>query len=326
MLTPMDMDIGQAAARLDGIIARTPVRTSRRLDDLTGSQIFLKAENEQRSGAFKFRGALNAMLALPPARLRDGVVTASSGNHGLAVTMAARMLHTTATVVIPRDCPGRKSSAIERAGARTIRYDPVSQDRDTIVARVARREGRAVVPSSDHPAVIAGGGTVALELADQIGMLDVLVVPVGGGGLAAGCAVAVTQSAGRTRVVGVEPESGDDTHRSLAAGRRIQIPLPQTIADGLRHQVPGELTFAINRKLLDRVVLVSDEEIVAAMKFLLDNVGMLAEPSGACALAAVLAGRVPEVCEARAGVVVSGGNIARAEALELMSGRLPGLA
>lgn len=318
------MDVRQAAARLDGAVTRTPVRTSPRLDDLTGSQIFLKAENEQFSGAFKFRGALNAMLAIPPALLRAGVVAASSGNHGLAVAMAARMLHTTAAVIIPQDCPGRKSSAIERTGARIIRYDPASQDRDTIVARVARREGRTVVPSSDHPAVIAGGGTVALELANQVGLLDALVVPVGGGGLAAGCAVALTQSTRRTRIVGVEPQSGDDTRRSLAAGQRIRVPLPQTIADGLRHQVPGELTFAINSRLLDRIVLVSDEEIVAAMKFLLDDAGMLAEPSGACALAAVLAGRVPEVCGARAGVMVSGGNIARAHALDLMSGRMPG--
>jgi threonine dehydratase len=311
-------DVNDAAARLGTAVIRTPVRTSRQLDRRIGYRVFLKAENEQRGGAFKIRGALNAMLALSPAQLQAGVITASSGNHGLAVAMAAKTLHTTALVVIPHDCPVPKCSAIKQNNARIIGYDPICGDRDAIVALEARREGRTVVPSSDHPDVIAGAGTVALELIQDIGAIDVLVVPVGGGGLAAGCATALSYPGGRTRIIAVEPRTGDDTLRSLASGRRVRIPPPQTIADGLRHRIPGELTFTINRRLLDRVVLVSDAEIVAAMKFLREYVGVLAEPSGACALAAVLAGRVPEPPAARAAVVISGGNITESDAHRLM--------
>jgi len=311
-------DVSDAAARLETAVIRTPVHTLRQLDQRMGYSVFLKAENEQHGGAFKIRGALNAMLALSPAQLRAGVVAASSGNHGLAVAMAAKMLHTTALVVIPHDCPDRKRSLIRQSNARIIGYDPISDDRDAIVALAARREGWTVVPSSDHPDVIAGGGTVALELIQDIGVIDVLVVPVGGGGLAAGCAIALSQCPGRTRIIAVEPQTGDDTHRSLAIGRRVRIPPPETIADGLRHRIPGELTFSINRRLLDRVVLVSNAEIVAAMKFLWEYVGVLAEPSGACAFAAVLAGRVPEAPRTRTAVVISGGNITQADALQQM--------
>ncbi|MFI7673256.1 threonine/serine dehydratase [Actinophytocola sp. NPDC049390] len=301
-------DVARAAARIAGQVVRTPALRLPELDAATGAVVVLKTENHQRTGAFKIRGALNKLLTLDPGTLR-GVVAGSSGNHGRAVAALAEEFGLPAVLVLPSDAPATKVAAVLAHGARVVRYDPRAGDRDEIVADIARRDGFAVLASSDDPDVAAGHGTVALELFEQAGALDVLVVPVGGGGLAAGCATVAKARCPWIEVVGVEPAGGDDTARSLAAGRRVTVPTPDTLADGLRHRVPGRFTFAVNRRLLDRVVSVEDGEIAAAMAFLWTRGRLTAEPSGACATAAALAGRL-ETAGRRVGVVVSGGNVA----------------
>ena len=302
-------DVLSAAAHVAGFSTRTRTLVSPSLNQRTGRELFLKAEHEQRSGSFKFRGALNAMLTLTPAQLRMGVVAGSSGNHGHAVALASRLLGATAVIVLPHDAPAVKREAVLALGGRVVRYDRMHELRDEVVERIARDDGQVVIPSSDSVAVIAGAGTVAVELLEDSMPLDMLVVPVGGGGLAAGCAIAVRALSPATRVVGVEPVDGDDTRRSLAAGCRVGVAVPATIADGLRHQMPGRLTFEVNRRLLHAVVLVSDAEIVDAMTALYEAEGTAAEPSGACALAAVLSGRLAAAPRTRVGVVISGGNM-----------------
>jgi threonine dehydratase len=222
------------------------------------------------------------------------------------------MLGTTAVVVLPHDAPTVKRDAVLHEGAQVVAYDPAAEDRDAVVAGIAAVQDRAVISSYDDPAVIGGAATVAVELLQDAGSLDLMLVPVGGGGLAAGCAVAARSLCPGTRVVGVEPVDADDTRRSLAAGRRVCIAPPTTIADGLRHRTPGRLTFAMNRRLLDRVVVVSDAGIRAAMRLLLEAASVTAEPSGACALAAVLSGVIPVAPRSRVAIVVSGGNVAPA--------------
>jgi threonine dehydratase len=301
--------VQRATARLAGLAVRTRTFGSPQLDERAGVRLVLKAENEQRCGSFKLRGALNAMLALTPRQLRRGVVAGSSGNHGYAVALSAQVLGTTAVVVLPRDVPPVKRDAVLLHGGQVVTYDPSTQDRDAVVGQIAAEQTRTIISSYDDAAVIAGAATVAVELLEDAGALDILLVPVGGGGLAAGCALAVRTLCPAAHVVGVEPVGADDTRRSLAAGRRVRIALPNTIADGLRHRIPGRLTFALNRRLLDRILLVSDAEIRTAMHLLLQDERLVAEPSGACALAAVLSGRLPMAPGTRVGVVVSGGNV-----------------
>ncbi len=301
-------DVEKAAARIAGQVVRTPVLRLPELDAATGARVALKAENHQRTGAFKIRGALNKLLVLGPGVLR-GVVAGSSGNHGRAVAVLAEELGLPAVLVLPNDAPAIKVAAVRAHGARVVRYDPHTGDRDEIVADLARREGLAVLPSSDDPEVAAGHGTVALELFEQSGDLDLLVVPVGGGGLAAGCATVAKALCPWLEVVGVEPAGGDDTARSLAEGRRVTVSTPDTLADGLRHRAPGRFTFEVNRRLLDRVVSVDDGAIAAAMGFLWTHGRQRVEPSGACATAAVLGGRL-DTAGRRVGVVLSGGNVA----------------
>lgn len=302
-------DVALAAARLKDIVVRTRSFVSPAICERTGLRVMLKMENEQRSGAFKFRGAVNAMVSLSQRHRRAGVVAGSSGNHGQAVALASRLLDTTALIVLPLDVPAAKRRAVLRLGGEVVTYNRFREERDAVVARIAAETGRLVISSYDDDAVIAGAGTVAVELLHDVGPLDVLFVPVGGGGLAAGCALVGQAMGGTTRVVGVEPVGADDTMRSLRADCRVRIPPPTTIADGLRHQTPGRLTFGLNRRLLDCVVLVGDAEITAAMHLLRDAEDVVAEPSGACALAAVLAGRPLLAPGTRVGVVISGGNI-----------------
>jgi threo-3-hydroxy-L-aspartate ammonia-lyase len=302
-------DVRLATARLTGLVVHTRTFGWPVLGSPAGVRLLLKAENEQRCGAFKIRGALNAMLALTPRQLRQGVVTGSSGNHGHALALAARMLGTTAVVVLPSDAPTVKRDAVLRHGGQIVAYDQFTEDRDAIVAGIAAEQDRVVISSYDSPAVIAGAATVAVEVLEDADPLDFLLVPIGGGGLAAGCAIAARTLCPTARVVGVEPVGADDTRRSLFVGRRVRIAPPTTIADGLRHRIPGRLTFALNRRLLDRVVLVSDEEIRTAMHVLLEDASLTAEPSGACAFAAGLSGRLPAARGARVGIVVSGGNV-----------------
>lgn len=279
----------------------------------------VKCENLQRAGAFKFRGAYNTISQLGAEQLGRGVAAYSSGNHAQAVALAARMLETKAVIVMPDDTPASKLEATAGYGGEIVRYDRYRGDRAAICARLAQQRGLTLVPPYDHPQVIAGQGTAALELIEDSGAPDALAVPVGGGGLLAGTALVAKALDPGIRVVGVEPERGDDTRRSLAAGRRIAIDVPRTIADGQAVEIPGELTFEINRTLVDEVVVVSDAEIVAAMAFLFERMKLVAEPSGASALAALLFGRVRLEHGDRVGVIVSGGNVSGARFGELMT-------
>jgi threonine dehydratase len=314
-------DVRAAAARLEGVVHRTPVVRSRTLDEQVGRSVFLKCENLQRVGAFKFRGASHAALRLPEDVRAAGIVTYSSGNHGQAVALAARRLGTRSVVVMPEDVPASKAAAVAGYGAEIVTYDRYTEDRVAIGEELAKERGMAIIPPYDHPDVIAGQGTVALELLENAGELDALVVPVGGGGLVAGCATIAKALCPAIRVVGVEPEAGDDTKRSLEAGERIRIAVPRTIADGQAAEIPGELTFSINRRLLDAIALVRDVEIVDAMRFAFDRLKLVVEPSGATALAAVLTGRLEEAAPAarRVGVVLSGGNVDTRRFSELVS-------
>ncbi|GAB2678873.1 pyridoxal-phosphate dependent enzyme [Kribbella swartbergensis] len=310
-------DVRSAADRLAGVAHRTPVLTSRTLDERVGAHVFLKAENLQRIGAFKFRGAYNAVSRLSPEQLRYGVAAYSSGNHAQAVALAARIAGTKAVILMPEDAPPTKLAATRGYGAEVVTYDRYTQDRAALAKDVATERGLTLIPPYDDYDVMAGQGTVALELIEETGPLDALLVPVGGGGLMAGCATAATALAPGIRMIGVEPAAGDDHARSLAQGERVVIDVPRTIADGQALSTPGELTFAVNRRLLDSVALVSDDEIVAAMAFAFERLKIVLEPSGASALAAVLAGRVRPLPE-RVGVVLSGGNVGLDRFLELL--------
>ena len=313
-------DVRDAAAQIAGIAHRTPVVHSRTLDALVGAEVYCKCENLQRGGAFKFRGAYNTASRLRPSERERGLAAYSSGNHAQAVALAARLLETTAVIVMPEDAPSSKRDAVLGYGAEVIGYDRYTEDRAAIAEKLAAARGLALIPPYEHPHVIAGQGTAGLELLEEVGELDVLVAPVGGGGLVAGLATIATAMVSGIRVVGVEPEAGDDTKRSLEAGRRISVAPPRTIADGQAVETPGELTFSINQRLLSEVVLVTDDEIRHAMRFAFERLKLVVEPSGASGLAAVLAGRAGGASE-RVGVVLSGGNVDTARFVELMKAR-----
>jgi threonine dehydratase len=299
-------DVRAAAAQIAGVAHRTPVLRSRTLDGLVGAEVFLKCENLQRVGAFKFRGAYNAVSRLAPEQLAKGIAAYSSGNHAQAVALAARELGSTAVILMPEDTPQSKRDAVAGYGAEILTYDRYTGDRVAIGEAMAADRGLALIPPYEHPHVIAGQGTAALELIEDVDDLDAIVVPVGGGGLIAGCATAAKALRPGIRVIGVEPEAGDDTKRSLAAGHRVAIPVPRTIADGQAADIPGELTFSINQRLVDEITLVSDAQIRNAMRFAFDRLKLVMEPSGATGLAALLSGAVTLP---RIGVIISGGNI-----------------
>ncbi|HHN72803.1 MAG TPA: threonine/serine dehydratase, partial [Thermopetrobacter sp.] len=261
-----------------------------------------------RGGSFKIRGASNFIFSLSPAERRAGVVAYSSGNHAQAVAIAAEWVGIPATLVMPEDAPRAKLEATRAHGARIVTYDRLRQSREEIGRRIARETGAALVPPYDHPRIIAGQGTVALELLAEVRDLDALVVPIGGGGLISGCSIAAHALRPGIRIFGVEPETAADTYLSLQAGRRVEVPNPPTIADGLRSPTPGEITFPVIREHVEEVLLVSEREIRETVKFLLMRMKILAEPSGAVAAAAVLYGKLPAGVE-RAGVVLSGGNV-----------------
>ena len=311
-------DVEAAARRLEGVAHRTPVFTSRTLDEFVGARVHLKAESLQRGGAFKFRGAYNKLASLSPDELARGVVAFSSGNHAQAVAIAARLVGTTATIVMPADAPPAKLQATKGYGAEILIYDRWTENREEIGARLAAERSLALVKPYDDPLVMAGQGTAALELLEDVPDLDLLVTPVGGGGLIAGCSTAAKALRTEIRVVGVEPATGDDTVQSMAKGERVRIDVPRTIADGLQATEPGELTFAVNRELVDEVVTVTDDEILAAMAFLFDRLKLVVEPSGAVGVAALLAGRIRGN---RIGVVLSGGNLGVERFAILFGGR-----
>ncbi|RSM59186.1 pyridoxal-5'-phosphate-dependent protein [Amycolatopsis sp. WAC 01376] len=318
MTAPVTIDdIRDAAARLAGVAHRTPVVRSRTLDDLVGAEVFIKCENLQRVGAFKFRGAYNAASRLSPEQLAKGIAAYSSGNHAQAVALAARELGSSAVILIPEDTPQSKKDATAGYGAEIVTYDRYTGDRVAIGEALAAERGLALIPPYEHPHVIAGQGTAALELLEDTDSLDTLVVPVGGGGLIAGSSTAAKAVRPGIRVVGVEPAAGDDTKRSLDAGERVSIPVPRTIADGQAAEIPGELTFSINRKLVDDIALVTDDEVRDAMRFAFERLKLVIEPSGATGLAALLSGRIP--VSGRVGVIISGGNVSPERFAELIA-------
>jgi len=306
-------DIDAAADRLEGVAHRTPVRTSRTAEQRCGAELYFKCENFQRMGAFKFRGAYNALAQFSPEQRRAGVIAYSSGNHAQAVALAARLLGIPSVIVMPTDSPAGKLAATRgyqegRPGSEIVLYDRWREDREAIGARLAAERGMTLVPPYDHAHVMAGQGTVAAELVDEVGALDLLVVCVGGGGLIAGCAVAARARTPGIEIIGVEPEAGNDTQLSLARGEIVHIDTPRTIADGAQTQHSGRLTFPVIQRLVARIETVSDEQLVRTMRFFAERMKMVVEPTGCLAAAALLEG-VIDVRGKRVGVIVSGGNV-----------------
>jgi threonine dehydratase len=307
-LRPTFADIADAAQRLNGVAVRTSILTSPALDAAAGAAVFVKCENFQSVGAFKIRGAYNALAQLSDAAKARGVVAFSSGNHAQGVALAAKLLGIEATIVMPVDASKVKLDATRAYGARVVTYDQASENRESIAARIVEESGAALIPPYDHLDVIAGQGTAALELCQDVSDLDAIVTPVGGGGLLAGTATAVKGMQPACAVYGVEPEAGNDWWQSWRAGRRIEIAPPQTIAEGVRVTVPGKLTWEIARERADGIVLVSDAEIREAMRFAATHLKIVTEPAGATVIAAAMYRRLPKNC-ARIGVIVSGGNV-----------------
>jgi threonine dehydratase len=305
---PTVEDVRSAAERLRGHANRTPVLTSRRLDEQLGASVFLKCESFQRVGAFKFRGAFNALSRFNDAQQRAGVVAFSSGNHAQAVALAARLLGIPATIVMPTDAPASKVVATRGYGAEVVTYDRYSEDREAIGRTIADERGATVIPPYDHPDIIAGQGTVALELFEQTGPLDALFVPLGGGGLLAGSLLVAGELSPSCAVYGVEPEAGDDGRQSLRQGRIVHIESPRTIADGAQTQHLGELTFPVIRERVTDLLAVSDADLVRELRTLASTLKIVVEPTGCLGLAGVRQ-LAPSLQGKRVGVVVSGGNV-----------------
>lgn len=310
MTQPTLAGVRAAAQRLAGVAHRTPVFRSRTLDARCGAEVFVKCENLQRMGAFKFRGAYNFLASLPYDEQREAVVVAfSSGNHAQGVALAARLLGIRATIVMPSDAPAVKVNATREYGAEIVFYERERSHRETIAQSLAESIGAVVVPPFDDERIVAGAGTAALELLEDAGPLDAIWIPVGGGGLMAGTAIAAHGIDPAIGIYGVEPEAGNDFAQSLARGERVTIGVPKTIADGLQTTAPGELTFAIAQEHVSAIVTVSDEELRDAMRFAFERMKLVIEPSGAAALAGLLYRRVVGAGGKRVGVIISGGNI-----------------
>ena len=312
-------DVAAAAQRLQGIAHRTPVLTSRTADELTGAQLFFKCENFQRMGAFKFRGAYNALAQFSPQQRAAGVVAFSSGNHAQAIALSARLLAMPATIVMPQDAPPVKIAATRGYGAEVVLYDRYTEDREAIGRRLAEERGMTLIPPFDHPHVMAGQGTAALELLQETGSLDLLLVCTGGGGLISGCATAAHHLQPACSVVGVEPAAGNDVQQSLRAGAIVGIPVPQTIADGAQTQAPGKLTFPIIQALVSDVVTVNDDALKRAMRFFAQRMKIVVEPTG-CLGAAAAFEQAVDVRGRRVGIIVSGGNVDLAQYAALLAG------
>lgn len=307
-ILPDYADVQAAARRLAGVAHCTPVLTSRTANALTGAQLFFKCENLQRSGAFKFRGAYNAIASLTDAQRAAGVLTFSSGNHAQAIAYAAALQEVRSTVLMPSDAPSLKVAATRSYGGEVVFYDRYTEDREAICRRMAQERGLALIPPYDHREVIAGQGTAAKELFEEVGELDLLLVCLGGGGLTSGCALAAGALSPGCGVWGVEPEAGNDAQQSLAQGRIVHIEVPRTIADGAQTQHLGELTFGVMRQRVAGVATVSDAALRDAMRFVAERMKLVIEPTGALAVAAALTGAVA-VRGKRVGVVISGGNV-----------------
>lgn len=300
--------VRQAADRIRPLARRTPVMTSAGFDAEAGMRVFFKCENLQRGGAFKIRGASNMILALPEAARARGIVTYSSGNHAQAVAIACKHVNAQATIVMPEDAPRSKMESTRAYGAKIVTYDRMTQSREQMAESILKETGGTVVPPFDHPMVMAGQGTAAMELLAETGPVDALITPVGGGGLLSGSATIARAMHPDLRVFGAEPEGANDTFLSMLAGQQVTVAHPDTIADGLRAPRPGNVTFPVVRKLVERIVLVSDDEIRAAVKFLLLRLKILVEPSGAVPAAAALFHKLPAGIRTL-GIVISGGNV-----------------
>ena len=308
----------EARDRLRGVAHRTPVLTSGTLDRLTGARVFLKCENLQRAGAFKFRGAFNTISRLDREAARRGVIAYSSGNHAQAVALACRLLGLPATVVMPSTAPASKLEATRGYGAEVFHHDRTGEAREAMAERLAGERGLSLIPPFDHPDIVAGQGTAAAELFEDAGSLDLLLVPVGGGGLVSGSALAARRHGAGCRVVGVEPEGGDDGVRSFRSGRLQRVERPETIADGARTPSLGRLTFELIRRHVSDMTSVPDAALVNAMRFVWERMKLVVEPTGVLGLAALLEGRVT-AAGARVGVILSGGNVDLEAALVLMA-------
>jgi len=301
-------DVRAAAERIRGQAHRTPVMTSRRVNEALGAELFFKCENLQRMGAFKFRGAFNALSRFTPEQRANGVVAYSSGNHAQAIALAARILGIPAKIVMPYDAPASKVAATQGYGAEVVRYDRYTEDREELGRALADERGLTLVPPYDHPDILAGQGTAAMELFEEAGELDALFVPLGGGGLLSGTALATRALSPNCRLYGVEPAAGDDGQQSFRAGTIVHIPTPTTIADGAQTQHLGEHTFAIIRRDVDDVLTATDDELVEAMRIFATTLKLVVEPTGCLGLAAARRDAA-DLAGQRVGILVSGGNI-----------------
>ncbi|KVT51405.1 threo-3-hydroxy-L-aspartate ammonia-lyase [Burkholderia ubonensis] len=305
---PTFADVEAAATRIAGIAHRTPVHTSRTLNQLIGAEVFVKCENFQRMGAFKFRGAFNALSKFSPEQRKAGVVAFSSGNHAQGIALSAQILGIPATIVMPHDAPASKIAATKGYGADVVVYDRYAEDREAIGRRLADEQGLTLIPPYDHPDVLAGQGTAAKELFDEVGALDALFVPLGGGGLLSGTALSTRALAPQCMLYGVEPEAGNDGQRSLRSGQIVHIDTPKTIADGAQTQYLGNYTFAIIKRDVNDILTASDADLVNAMKFFATRMKMIVEPTGCLGLAAALNAK-ESLKGKRVGIIISGGNI-----------------
>lgn len=312
-------DVRAAAERLAGVAHRTPVHTSGTFDEVAGVQTFFKCEQFQRGGAFKFRGAYNKLASLPAEQRARGVVAFSSGNHAQAVALCARLFGVPAVICMPTDAPSVKVAATRGYGAEIVSYDRQTEDREALGRRLAQERGLTLVPPYDDPKIMAGQGTATLELMSQVEDLDVIVTPVGGGGLLSGSCIAAHGLRPEVRMVGVETVPSNDTYLSLQRGERVTIPPPDTIADGMRTTSPGALTFPIMRQYVEQIILVTDDEVREAMRFLLLRLKLLVEPTGAVTAAAALTGKLRPFGR-RVGVILSGGNVAPDVLAEVLAG------
>ncbi|WP_321815898.1 MULTISPECIES: threo-3-hydroxy-L-aspartate ammonia-lyase [unclassified Paraburkholderia] len=313
-------DVAAAHERIRGVAHRTPVMTSRTANALAGAELFFKCENFQRMGAFKFRGAYNAIAQFTPQQKQGGVITFSSGNHAQAIALSAQLLGVKAVIVMPHDAPAVKVEATRGYGGEVVFYDRYTEDREALGQRLAQERGLTLIPPYDHPHVMAGQGTAAKELFEDVGELDVLLTPLGGGGLLSGCATTAHSLAPRCAVIGVEPEAGNDGQRSFQSGDIVHIDTPKTIADGAQTQHLGNYTFAVIRERVQEIVTVSDAELVETMKFFASRMKLVVEPTGCLAAAAVLHGKV-NVRGKRVGVLISGGNVDLLRFADLVSAR-----
>lgn len=315
---PTYADVQEAATRLDGVANRTPVNTSRTLNDMLGAEIFFKCENFQRMGAFKFRGAYNALSKFSPEQRRAGVVAFSSGNHAQGIALSARLLGIPATIVMPHDAPAAKVAATKGYGANVVIYDRYTEDREAIGRRLADEHGFTLIPPYDHPDVLSGQGTAAKELFEEVGTLDMLLTPLGGGGLLSGTALTTRALSPQCKLYGVEPEAGNDGQQSFRSGAIVHIDTPKTIADGAQTQHLGQYTFSIIKRDVDDILTASDAQLVEAMKFYATRMKMIVEPTGCLGLAAVM--QMKDALKGkRVGIIISGGNIDLERFCELVS-------